>query len=105
MARTGLLPPAKETQSLSKITGFSPYGSECLEGSEDLRLRVEAGKINDSLAQNKVSFWKEKGISGREILPTFPEGPWALPPALFAIAIIWDGKTIISINLSLIPLP
>lgn len=47
----------------------------------------------------------EKGIRGREILPTFPEGPWALPPALFAIAFIWDGKTIISINLSPIPLP
>lgn len=62
-------------------------------------------KINDSLAQNKVSFWKEKGISGREILPTFPEGPWALPPALFATAIIWNGKTIVSINLSPIPLP
>lgn len=86
-------------------TGFSPHGPERIQGSEALRLRVETGKINDSLAWDKVSFWKEKRISGREVLPTFPKGPWALPPALLATAIIWDGKTIISINLSPVPLP
>lgn len=84
MARPGRLFTAKETQSLLKSTGFSANGQIskglCSPGSGFLRSRVQTGKINDSLAWDEVSFWQEKGIGGRAILPIFPAGHWILPP-------------------------